>query len=102
MNQLEFENFLARNVSRPSTDATGRFVTNAFGIQERVVLPKCYWRYLDWAKDFDGVNVDAYIRDCDLERGELTLSHNLMEWVYFDMTERKANGDPLPPFVNID
>jgi hypothetical protein len=87
MNQLEFENFLARNVSRPSTDATGRFVTNAFGIQERVVLPKCYWRY---------------IRDCDLERGELTLSHNLMEWVYFDMTERKANGDPLPPFVNID
>lgn len=99
MNLYDFEQFLDRQPKLKGTETLGRFVKNAFGIDERVVLPKSYWQYVDWLVAEQNINVEAYIIDCDKERGELTLSENLMEWLYFDMTERQANNHPYPDFL---
>lgn len=98
MDKYSFEKFLDNQPKIKGTEAIGRMVTNAFNMQEQVVLPASYWRYVDWLKT-DGVNVEAYIIDCDKERAELTLSENLMEWLYFDMTERQEKRLTFPDFI---
>lgn len=98
MDQYGFEKYLDNQPKVKGTEAIGRHVTNAFNMKEQVVLPNSYWRYVDWLKK-DGVNVDAYIIDCDKERGDLTLSENLMEWLYFDMQERQEKNLTFPDFI---
>lgn len=99
MNQHDFEIYLDRQPKLSGTESVGRFVKNAFGIDEKVVLPESYWRYADWLKDTEHIDLAAYIVDCDKERGAFTLSENLMEWLYFDMKERQRTGLHLPDFL---
>ncbi|WP_298813263.1 hypothetical protein [uncultured Roseibium sp.] len=99
MDQFEFEKYLDSQPKLSGTEAVGRFVKNAFGMEERVVLPDSYWRYVDWLEGEQNTDVAAYIADCDKERGEATLSENLMHWVYYDMMERKRAYEPLPDWL---
>ncbi|WP_298959437.1 hypothetical protein [uncultured Roseibium sp.] len=99
MDQYEFEKYLENQPKLSGTEAVGRFVKNAFGVDEKLVLPQSYWRYVDWLVEAENVEIDRYIVDCDNERGDRTLSENLMEWLYFDMTERKKAIDPLPDWI---
>lgn len=99
MDQHAFETYLDRHPKLSGTQAGGRFIKNAFGVEEKVVLPESYWRYLDWLADEDGVNTARYIVDCDKDRGDTTLSENLMYWLYHDMNEREEFGHPLPEWL---
>ncbi len=99
MDQYEFEKYLANQPKVKGTDVVGRFVKNAFDIEEKVVLPSCYWRYIDWATEDQGEDMEAWIKRCDLYREDKTLSENLMEWLYWDMTERERDGAPLPEWL---
>ena len=98
MDKYTFEKYLDNQPKVKGTEAIGRMVTNAFNMQEQVVLPASYWSYVDWLQK-DGVDVEAYIIDCDKERGGLTLSENLMEWLYFDMNERQEKKLTFPDFI---
>ncbi|QFT29603.1 hypothetical protein FIV00_03850 [Labrenzia sp. THAF82] len=99
MDQYEFEKYLENQPKISGTEPVGRFVKNAFGVEEKLVLPDAYWRYVDWLVEAEAVEIERYIVDCDNERGERTLSENLMDWLYFDMTERKKAFHPLPSWL---
>ncbi|MBO6816380.1 MAG: hypothetical protein JJ891_16105 [Rhizobiaceae bacterium] len=96
---MEFEAYLKSQSQHEGTDPEGRFIKNAFCIEERVVLPASYWRYFDWLLDRYVIDVDRYWADCDKDRGDMTFSENAMRWVYQDMLDRKEAGDPLPDFL---
>lgn len=100
MNQFEFEQYLDTQPKIEGTQAEGRFVKNAFDADEKVVLPAAYWRYVDWAAETQGEDMEAWIKRCDLYREDKTLSENLMEWLYWDINERSENGAPLPDWLS--
>lgn len=99
MDQFEFEKYLENQPKLSGTEAVGRFVKNAFDVEERVVLPESYWRYVDWAASDQGEDMEAWIKRCDMYRDDKTLSENLMEWLYWDMTDRRDNGHSLPDWL---
>ena len=101
MNQHEFENYLDAQPKLSGTEPVGRFVENAFDQQEKVVLPATYWRYVDWAAEDQGEDMEAWIKRCDMHRDDKTLSENLMEWLYWDMKERDEDGAPLPDWLEM-
>ena len=100
MDQYEFEQHLDGITKRWGTTPIGRFVKNAFGLKEKVVLPSCYWWYIDWLVMNKRVNIKAYIIDCDKERGDMPLSLNLMRWLYQDMIERREDDEELPDYID--
>ncbi len=99
MDQYEFEKYLEKQPKIKGTEVVGRFVKNAFDMDEKVTLPASYWRYIEWAADDQGEDMVAWIKRCDLYRDEKTLSENLMDWLYWDMTDRQEKGDPLPDWL---
>jgi len=62
------------------TESEGRMVKNAFDVEERVVLPASYWRYVDWVASDRREDMEAWIKKCDTYLNDKTLSENLMEW----------------------
>lgn len=80
----------------------GRMVKNAFGMDEKVVLPKSYWQYCMWLEDQYGYDLESYFIQCDEERTDWTLSETIMFWLHRDMTERQAKGEPLPDAHELD
>lgn len=101
MNQEEFEQYLDKQPKLSGTESVGRFVKNAFDQEEKVVLPASYWRYVDWAAEDQGEDMEAWIKRCDMYRDDKTLSENLMEWLYWDMKERDEDGAPLPQWLEM-
>ncbi len=99
MDQHEFEEYLENQPKVSGTQVIGRFVENAFGIDEKVVLPEYYWRYVDWVAENQGEDMVAWIKRCDMYRDDKTLSENLMEWLYWDMTDRREKDHPLPEWL---
>lgn len=99
MDQNAFEAYLDRQVMSDDSAPVGRFCKTVFGTQERVVLPQTYWLYADWVADDQGEDLEAWIIRCDEHRGDKTLSENLMEWLYWDMCDRIAQGHPFPEFL---
>lgn len=100
MDQYEFEKYLDNQTEFNSNAPVGRFVKNIFNVEERVVLPKNYWRYIDWVETDQGQDMAAWIKQCDSHREDKPLSENLMEWVYWDMCDRVKNDDPFPEFLD--
>ncbi|MCY0149345.1 hypothetical protein OEG84_16920 [Hoeflea sp. G2-23] len=100
MDQYEFEKYLASQPQTPSAQPVGRFVKNAFDMDERVVLPAIYWRYVDWVIETHDENMEAWIKRCDEYREDKTLSENLMDWLYWDMCDRVKRDDPFPDFMH--
>ena len=101
MDQYNFEKYLDQQPKLSGTESEGRMVKNAFDVEERVVLPTSYWRYVDWVASDQGEDMEAWIKKCDMYRDDKTLSENLMEWLYWDMTEREKNNHPLPNWLKI-
>jgi hypothetical protein len=102
MDQYEFEEYLRKQSESERTEAVGRFVKNAFGVDEKIVLPMSYWRYCEWLVQTYDVNLEQYFIDCDIERGTWTLSENIMYWLHRDMTERRESGQPVPEAKELD
>lgn len=100
MNQYEFEKYLESQPQLPSATPVGRFVKNAFGVDEKVVLPAIYWRYVDWVVETHDEDMEAWIKRCDEYREGKTLSENLMDWLYWDMCDRVKKDDPFPDFIH--
>lgn len=100
MDQYNFEKYLDQQPKLQGTEAEGRIVKNAFDVDERVVLPANYWRYVDWVVETVGEDMDAWIKRCDMYRDDKTLSENLMEWLYWDMCNRVKHNAPFPPFLS--
>lgn len=99
MNQYEFEQYLDAQPPLSGTRPIGHFVKNVFGRKERVVLPETYWRYLAWMEEEQNIDTRSFIAECDKKRGDLPLSEGLMEWLYYDMTERQRKNEKLPGFL---
>ncbi|MFN3169151.1 MAG: hypothetical protein ACE37E_00485 [Hyphomicrobiales bacterium] len=102
MDQHAFENYLDTHSQEERTKPLGRMVKNAFGMQEKVVLPKSYWQYVMWLEDQYGYDLESYFIQCDEERTDWTLSETIMYWLHRDMTERQAKGEPLPDPEELD
>ncbi len=100
MDQYEFEKYLESQPQLASAVPIGRFVKNAFDMDERVVLPAIYWRYVDWVVETHDEDMVAWIKRCDEYREDKTLSHNLMEWLYWDMCQRVKDDAPFPHFLD--
>ena len=102
MNQYEFEEYLRCQSVTDRTQAVGRFVKNAFGVDEKVILPLSYWRYCEWLVQTYDVSLEQYFIDCDLERGDWTLSENIMYWLHRDLRDRQESGQPFPEADELD
>ena len=102
MNQDQFEEYLQTHSQDDLTAPIGRFVTNAFGVQERVVLPASYWRYAAWLEMEYGFDLAAYYVECDKERSDWTLSETIMYWLHRDLREREERGEYLPEPEELD
>jgi hypothetical protein len=99
MDQHAFEEYLEKQPKVSGTEIVGRIVKNAFDMDEKVVLPATYWRYIDWVAEDQGEDMEAWIKNCDLNRNDKTLSENLMEWLYWDMMDRREKDHPLPDWL---
>jgi len=102
MNQEQFEDYLHTQSQTDQTEAVGRFITNAFGVQERVVLPASYWRYAHWLELKYGFDLAAYYVECDKERTDWTLSETIMYWLHRDLRDREERGEYLPGPAELD
>lgn len=102
MDQYAFEEYLKNQSTKDRTQAMGRMVKNAFGMDEKVVLPKSYWQYVMWLEDQYGYDLESYFIQCDEERTDWTLSETIMYWLHRDMTERQDKGEPLPDAHELD
>lgn len=80
----------------------GRVVKNAFGQDEVVYAERCHWRYLDWMAENLGMDVEGFIQDCDMARGDWSFSETLQWWIYWAYEGNEREGKPrpewLPPF----
>lgn len=76
----------------------GRFVVNAFGQKESIVMPKLHWDYLDWLVSI-GSDMDDYIKNCDRERGDVPLGDALQSWLYYAYESREEDGLPRPSWL---
>lgn len=102
MDLFEFENYLDKSAHNHRTKPLARMVTNAFGMQEKVVMPRSYWQYAMWLEDQYDYDLKDYFIQCDQERTDWTLSETVMYWLHHDMKERLANGETLPDAYEMD
>lgn len=102
MDQYAFENYLDTSAHSDRTKPLARMVTNAFGVKEKVVLPKSYWQYVMWLEDQYGYDLEGYFVECDEGRTDWTLSETIMFWLHKDMTERQSKGEHLPSPEELD
>lgn len=81
----------------------GRYVTNAMGVAEVIVMDRLSWEYLDWliANSPPG-EIEEWIADCDREREDVGFGPALQSWLYWEYQWREKEGLPrpdwLPPF----
>lgn len=77
----------------------GRYVTNALGAQEIVVMKQIQWDYLDWLKS-RGAQVEEFIIACDKRNPHMSLSLALEHAVYQAFQEREREGYPKPSWLD--
>jgi hypothetical protein len=78
----------------------GRTVTNAFGQPELVVMEWRSWQYYDWlSRESRGMPIDEWVRECDLSRGNASLSEALEDWIFLEFRAREKDGKPRPPYL---
>ena len=85
-------------------ELVGRVVKNAFGQEEVVYAESCHWRYLDWLAEHEGVDIEGFLQDCDMARGDWSFSDAIQWWAYWAYEYREEQGKPrpewLPPIEN--
>lgn len=96
MHIIENNNLVFRS---ESSELIGRIVKNAFGIEEIVYAEQGHWRYLDWLAEHEGVDIEGFIQDCDMARGDCPLSDTLQWWAYWAYQYREEQGKPRPEWL---
>ncbi len=72
-------------------------VENAFEMSENIVLERKYFHYLQWMEGIYGPEaMEAWIKDCDLNRHEWSLADALRWWLYYEDEYREAERLPRP------
>ena len=79
-------------------EIVGRTVTNALGHEEIVELERIYWDYLDFLRS-EKLDIDGYIKRCDLHRGSTPFAAALAWWTYWEFEDREREGKPRPAWL---
>lgn len=92
--------------SLPNGGFTPRYVKNAFGIDEAIMLPGSHWKHYDWLKSI-GFDVEEFTKNCDLWRHEITdFNVDLAGYIEMALVEDEAKrhraGEDVPLFINPD
>ena len=82
----------------------GRYLDNAMGVPEVVIMDRWAWAYFDWLAENCGRDtLIEWVTECDKLRGASTLGGGLQTWLYWEWQRRNQAGMPrpdwLPPFV---
>lgn len=71
---------------------------NHLGVDEIILLPKCYWDIADWLENEGAINFGDWVTHCSQNPHEdWSLSHQLMYWLWHDLSIRHRDGHPMPP-----
>lgn len=61
------------------------------------MLPQCYWDYADWPEQNENISFDDWVTHCGQNPHEdWSISHQLMYWLWVDMSNRHRDGQPIP------
>lgn len=81
----------------------GRYVTNALGQREWIVMESRAWKYFDWlARDTRARPIEEWVRECDLARGDQPLGEALQDWIGLEFEASEKDGRPRPPYLPRD
>jgi hypothetical protein len=76
----------------------GRYVNNALGVREIVMMPRISWAYLDWLEE-GGAQIAEHIKACDRKRGDIEFGDCLQTWTYWALQDRDRAGLPRPAWL---
>lgn len=77
----------------------GRYLTNAMGHKEIVVMRKVHWDYLDWLIERGAMRLEAVIPAIQEELPSMDLGTALMTWLSEVCDEREQMGLPQPSWL---
>ncbi|WP_141134334.1 hypothetical protein [Jannaschia aquimarina] len=88
-------------INRPgeSGKEVGRFLTNAMGHKEIVVMRKVHWDYLDWLVERGAMRLEAVIASIQAEQPSMEFGLALMTWLSEVCDDREQMGLPQPSWL---
>ena len=98
MDQKEFLHFLKHKTpNHPSYEIIPRPYKNAKGVDEIITLMRTHWDLVAWLESNAEIKFSEWVVHCDKHPHEgMTLSHQLMYWLWFEECERFRRGMPTP------
>lgn len=97
---------IINNQFLPDAEWVGRFVKNAFGVDESISLPITHWKHFDWLAEI-GTDMDQFTMDCDVNRHinqpyRISFSGYVCKKLVRDEARRHRAGEDVPLFINPD
>ncbi|WP_424978102.1 hypothetical protein [Leisingera sp. S232] len=75
-----------------------RSYKNHLGVEEIILLPQCYWDIAAWLEEQGAIDFNEWVRHCSENPHEdWSLSHQLMYWLWYDLSIRHRDDHPMPP-----
>jgi hypothetical protein len=87
------------NYPGDSGKEVGRYLTNAMGHKEVVVMRKVHWDYLDWLVERGAMRLEAVIPSIQEEQPSMELGVALMTWLSEVCDDREEMGLPQPSWL---
>lgn len=73
-------------------------IINAFEQPQDIVMQRRHWWYLQWmVVKYGRDETRAWIKQCDLARGNVPFGDALHAWIYKEDQLRQKEGKPRPP-----
>lgn len=76
----------------------GRFITDAFGNKQNVIMPKIHWDYFDWLLSI-GADMEGIVVESDMLRENSTLGESLQFHLHQIYQHREHEGLPRPSWM---
>lgn len=76
----------------------GRFITDAFGNKQNVIMPKIHWDYFDWLLSI-GADMEGIVVESDMLRETSTLGESLQFHLHQIYQHREHEGLPRPSWM---
>jgi hypothetical protein len=93
---------MSKSISQYDYEMVGRFISNSFGVQEKIIMPQYDWAYLDWLISI-GANLQEIMLVCDTTYPEIKpnadLTIKLRWWLNEAYWLRKEKGLSQPPWL---
>ena len=87
------------NYPGESGQLVGRYLTNAMGHKETVVMRKVHWDYMDWLIERGAMRIDAVISSVQEEQPSMELGEALMTWLSEVCNDREELNLPQPSWL---